>query len=858
MAKFLRITISLVMIGGLVTVSSTQTVSAGVQSMSTTNGIFKLTPIESETVPPGCVLNCPTIKSTYPALTSQTAAFAPSLADATQIETKNGAVVSPFLSAQTVCGIISRELWCTGDNSSGLVGDETLTNRDALVKATASGTPLTNITKVNVSQSANCVISNSDLWCISSSMKRVNSQPMWQTVETNVSNFDVWGNSLCILTTSNQVKCSQFNQMLNSGSSWVPSWTTFDAVNTSDVVFVNNDVCVAAAKSRCANFSNSQFTNMRELVGGDNAKRIFGAASAVCIYVSGAMQCGSTTSSNSSTIKIQNIGVMPEPMSVVYHGTPGSARFLFLTNTGILYTDASWVSCFNCPSNSNAFLANVGAFAESTATSYSYVTKVNAITDSPDYLNLSVETGTRKMRSQVSYTVVTESGSPLVGTSIKWAAPDAPGLLASSKTSILSTSDGGLARSTIPSGPVTFTLQYGLSPSGAELQATSLTVIVPESGTFTVKVPDPPAIVDRKISVTLPDNSVVPNALITLKNNYITYAYQSSSAGTSVWAATPKDNSGYMATLNCAYCYATPPTYVTGDDGSVTFKSFAPSVRSGLHDAAIVYDDGELSQTVLHRFAGVVDTVQMAFMAQLNAVIADQNKSTPDVDVRASASGTVDIPVELKDEDNIGISNFTASTESVCSIMDTGGLVSASQSIGGLCSSTIKKMSSDYSAKSASALPQLKVSKSSCSSKRSVQTNASGKAKLRLCVTKSTKVRIRGVGALGSKSVCIRVKNKPCPGSTPVTNMGSRLMDVNAPPKLASLFQINMKAKPTFSFDRTNTCYKSKSNAVQVRSWVKSSIKSNSYGSYTCSITMNVPGTKARAPQRKAITLLLR
>jgi hypothetical protein len=248
----------------------------------------------------------------------------------------------------------------------------------------------------------------------------------------------------------------------------------------------------------------------------------------------------------------------------------------------------------------------------------------------------------------------------------------------------------------------------------------------------------------------------------------------------------------------------------------------------------------------------------MAFMAQLNAVIADQNKSTPDVDVRASASGTVDIPVELKDEDNIGISNFTASTESVCSIMDTGGLVSASQSIGGLCSSTIKKMSSDYSAKSASALPQLKVSKSSCSSKRSVQTNASGKAKLRLCVTKSTKVRIRGVGALGSKSVCIRVKNKPCPGSTPVTNMGSRLMDVNAPPKLASLFQINMKAKPTFSFDRTNTCYKSKSNAVQVRSWVKSSIKSNSYGSYTCSITMNVPGTKARAPQRKAITLLLR
>jgi hypothetical protein len=228
---------------------------------------------------------------------------------------------------------------------------------------------------------------------------------------------------------------------------------------------------------------------------------------------------------------------------------------------------------------------------------------------------------------------------------------------------------------------VTFTLQYGLSPSGAELQATSLTVIVPESGTFTVKVPDPPAIVDRKISVTLPDNSVVPNALITLKNNYITYAYQSSSAGTSVWAATPKDNSGYMATLNCAYCYATPPTYVTGDDGSVTFKSFAPSVRSGLHDAAIVYDDGELSQTVLHRFAGVVDTVQMAFMAQLNAVIADQNKSTPDVDVRASASGTVDIPVELKDEDNIGISNFTASTESVCSIMDTGGLVSASQSI---------------------------------------------------------------------------------------------------------------------------------------------------------------------------------
>ena len=842
-----------------IAIAPTSEAIADVHTSSLKSGIYKYSSGSMEVAYfPGCVNNCSSYLTPFPQLSPQDSSAATFLSNASQIETN---VDGPYPKPLITCGVISRELWCAGYNQEGQVGDESTTNRTNFVRATSSGVPLTDVSKVAVSSQSTCALTGGDLKCIGTHLYIAGQQPLWQVISTNVKNFSLSpsGNILCIITTQNVVKCANTNGARNGvGYQWSPVWVEFDSLNPTDVVAAYNDdqVCVAGTKSKCATLLNSQISNYRELVGADNAERIYGSlSSSVCTYSSGLVKCGQPTK-NISSIRLKTIGAMTTPLAII-PGRSNGNLVLFLTESAIRYADyGTAVACDACSINEHA-LASINAFADSTATSFSYLTRVNAITDNADYLNLSVESGSRKMRSQVSYTIRTESGSPLVGTSIKWAAPDAPGLLASSKTSILSTSDGGLVRSTIPSGPVTFTLQYGLAPNGAELQATSLTMIIPESGSFTVVVPDPPAIVDRKISVVLPDNSVVPNALVKIRNNSVTYAYQSSNAGRSVWSATPKDNSGYMATLNCAYCDVTAPTYITGDDGSVTFRSFIPSVSSTLHDVDIVYDDGELRQLAQHRFTGTRDTVQMAFMAKINTTITDQNKSTPDIDVRASANGTVDIPVELKDEDNVGVSNFRASTESVCSIMDTGGLVSASQNIGGLCSSTANKASREVSAKSALTLPQLLVSKSSCSSKRTVQTNASGKAKLRLCVTKSTKVRIRGVGALGSKSFCIRVKNKPCPGSVPATNMGTRLIDVNAQPKLSSLFQISTKAKPTYSFSKNDgQCFKSKANQLSVRSSYKKEIKNNPM-TYKCEITMILASNKMGPSQRKFITVVL-
>ena len=835
-------------------------VNARVAKTAVSTSIYKIVSAEAEGAPPGCVYGCPTVKTSYPAISAQSSANSASLANATKIDTSEN-----YGSATNLCAMIAGGLQCFGTNSNMQLGDGTTIDRSQLVVATSNGTPLSNVTDVSVGGNGTCVVANGDLRCTGANFHLTE---QWKVYASGVKTVQIsnYTGFVCALFLDGQAKCATI-----TSSTEAPTWVSFSSSNLTGVVMTNDTVCVSGPKSQCATFrsqslnangTTSSFTNYRDVVGGDNSEAIYSMSSGICAYATGAISCGALSlgSSTTASIKLQTLGVMPKPLSVFSSQGSGFQKIVFLTNTGLLFADSSWIFCGGCNTSTNsAYLANIAAFTDSTATNYSYITKVNAITDSAEYLNLTVESGTRKMRSLTPFVIKTQSGTPLVGTSVKWAAPDAPGLLASSKTSSIISAEGGAARTTLSTGPVTFTLQYGLASTGAELQATSLTVVVPETGPFDIVVPDPPAIVDRKITVTLPDNAPVPNATVTLKNNYITYAYQSSSAGTSVWTASPKDNSGYMSNVGCAYCYVAPPTYITGDDGSVTFRSFAPSVRSSQFDAAVGYDDGELSQTVQYNFSGISSTVQMAFMAQLNLTVSDQNKSTTDIDVNANSKGVVEIPIELEDESGIAIADFPASTETVCDVMDTGGLYSATQNVGSVCSSNVKSKSVEMAVVSQSGVQAMGVTKSAaCSTKKSARTGSSGKAKLRLCATKSTKLRIRGMGALGSRTFCLRVKGKPCASAVPTTNMGSRLMSVNSTPTARSLIAPVGRGAVTYSFERfRGECSKTKSNKIVVASWLKKNM-SNNPGGYSCTLIMTQKKSGKNPAVKKTLTLLLR
>jgi hypothetical protein len=244
-------------------------------------------------------------------------------------------------------------------------------------------------------------------------------------------------------------------------------------------------------------------------------------------------------------------------------------------------------------------------------------------------------------------------------------------------------------------------------------------------------------------------------------------------------------------------------------------------------------------------------------MAQLALVIADKTPATPEIDLNTNASGTIDIPAELKDENGTPISMFEATAEEVCDTMDTGGLFSATDNVDSLCTSNVKEKSVETAIVSSSGVRAMGINTSAaCSTKKTAITDSSGKAKIRLCVKKSTKLRVRGKGALGSRSFCLRVNGKPCAATVPTTNMGSRLMSANTTPAMRSLIKPVGKGAVSYSVPNNGQCRKSPSNKLVVESWVQKETKKNPV--YSCTVTMMQKRSGKNPATKKTLTLLLR
>ena len=626
---------------------------------------------------------------------------------------------------------------------------------------------------------------------------------------------------------------------LTSSATW--TWADAGVTGAVDIAMPSDSwgassICFAGPTTICRTFSAGEFgVKTDPIEGGENSQAVYMTSGwgppGLCLYSNNTISCGAGTSGPTGTkmaTKVAAVAVMAKPMNIFFGSNSTMQKLYFLLPTGILAADAWILTCSSCQSNSGSVVAPVTAFSASTSTDYTYAKSINGSTDSADYIPMTIISGDRKSRSSVAISVKTASGENLTGVSVRWTAPDAPGLLSSSASSTLATDETGAARTTVTSGPVTFTLSVpstttsalaggtastkpaGSLSSGATLQAASMTVIVGDTGTINITVPDAPAIVSRKISVTLPDGTPVPNATVQLKNNYLTYAYTNSGSGTSTWSSRPRDTRGYLGQMNCAYCFVAPPKYATGADGSVTFSSFNPSSRSSAYDADIAYDDGELNQNVKKTFASTTETVQMPFMASIKVTLpdadpttpakeTDADPATPETDIKTDSTGGVTIVTDLVDEDKAPISGVTQSVETVNpgSSCDQGGLVSSTDKVTSICANGGVSASSINKAAMVRAMG-VKTS-AGCSSMMSTKTAANGKATLVVCPSTSTKYRIRGTGAIASKTICVRVNNVPCGVSSSSVNSPTAVskIAVMKKGKVTSFTTINKTAKVT-------------------------------------------------------------
>lgn len=527
-------------------------------------------------------------------------------------------------------------------------------------------------------------------------------------------------------------------------------------------------VCIAAAAVTCRSFSGAKFgATGAAIEGSEGATRVYMTDNwgrpGLCIHNQGTLSCGAGSNGPNGVATMPTsltaVGVMAEPLSIFMDQSISSMqKIYFVLPSGLLSADQWIFSCKQCYSSDSNVVAPVSAFADSTATAYNYTTGIAGATDSVKLIPLKVSAGVRTARSGALLTFKTSTGDLLAGATFKWATPDYPVLASSAKATNLVTDIAGTVRASIAGGPVTFTVTGGTSASGATLQASTVTTLIPDSGNAIITVEAPSTFITRVVKVVMANGNPVPNATIKLKNNYLSYDYANSANGTSSWATEAAGADFGLAT--CSQCFVAPPVYITGDDGTVSFKSFSPKSRSSKYDALIEYDDGDLNKSIDVNFKTALDSVEMPFMPGLDVTIVDSDKTTPTVDLTANASGTVTIPLELKDESGAAYSGFTATATEVCDAADTGGLFSATATVTDVCGTS-------SATKTASAGARSGVRALAACTAGKATTDAKGKGVIKVCVTSSKKYRIAGVGALPSRTFCVRVKGVKC--SEPVS-----------------------------------------------------------------------------------------
>ena len=758
---------------------------------STTSGLYKLTVIQGKGLPIGCVAtSCPEIDRKIAAFDTQTQF--PELGVATEIVTGMFSSATSRMSTGG-CAIVSTGLKCWGGNKYGQLGTETtIDSLTSLVVATESGVPLSGVTDVSATGRTTCVIvTDGAVKCIGGGFgseqyqsdgleQYSNDGKTWVTIMSSgarrLASSSSAASEICIIKTDGTHWCAQ--------NSVTPSWVDSGLTGITDA----DGWCLAGTTSYCraSGMTAGAWTKVNNA---DNAEAVYYQANTICFYRLGALWCASQMGGTPLTARL--IGIMPKPLEVINMAVDSATQMFFILPNGILTALTSTISCTDCYTSASGVISRLSAFNTSSVDTYNDVVSINGTTDSLDYLPMTIRSDVRANRVNATAIVKTQSGELLVGASVRWTAPDVPGTLGSGSTKSTSGSNGEIVIS-LSTGPVAFTVQNGTVKSGATLQAATVTTIVAADGAINITVPDPPSVVDRKVSVVMADGTPIPSASISVANSYLAYAYQFVGTDVATWGAQPVDAKGLFGKVWCSWCYVPPPAYITGADGTITFKTFNTGARSTNRDVDVSYSDGTLSQTLPHIFGATSDIVTMDNMSRTTAAVADSDPATPALDVEVNSSGQATIEVTAADAAKGALSGLESRAEEVCSGMASGGLWKSTFKIDNICS--------DVSTNGVSAA---RVRPASSCATGSSTSDSAGKISLVLCPSKSTLYRLRGQGAVATLAFCVRVNNKPCGASTqtavePTVNSATKMLKRKKTVKLQTLLPPSKGYKATY------------------------------------------------------------
>lgn len=760
----------------LLTVSSTAISPVSAEKSA---NLFMAEDVEGIGAAFGCMsAACPTERRTFLGFVKQSRY--PELASASRIVT----VPVPNLEMETTgCAVIETVLKCFGKNTFGRLGNETSgATTDAFVTATRSGVPLSGITDIDISGETTCAIQNQKILCIGrdeltpSEIKIWNpsSPPTWfempsepavqlqlfvhfKAPDTQLPASQV--PLLCARFASLRVGCSWVNQM--------PNWKYLDVKDVLDIDGVHGEhsmqgtqLCFAGKKSGCFEVRLGVFGEPRYFSALNDASRVYWKGNAVLFYKAGALYSVPQRGGPESFLAPHMIGYMEEPLASIFK--PGGFEQTIVTKGGFISVPSSALGCDDCYTNAQGILSPMTAFSDASSSTYYSVESVDAVSDSMTYMPITISTGTRRAGVKKKLKLRTYSGEVVAGALVTWRSPDvALGLSGSEGSAIVGRS--GEFSVTANTGPLTFSIVGGAVKSGANLQGAYVTRLFDSGMDTKIEVPDPDVLIDRKITVVDSTGQPVPNAEVTLSNSYLAYTFSTRGIDTAVWGAQPQDPRGFFLEPQCVFCYVPPPAYVTGIDGTITFRSFDAKSKSSISDARIGYDDGILKKSVEHNFSSGEDTVVLPDMPTLVSSATDTNINTSEIDLVPDAQGATTIEVGLTS--GTAGSSMQAVVETVCEQMETGSLWRESLNVNDLCQGK--------------AVGTVKSQGIKCPVSSGGSVKSETKTTIKLCATTSTRVRIRANGAVAGRSICIVVRGKPCTTHSLVVGKTKTILSTN-------------------------------------------------------------------------------
>ena len=728
-------------------------------SAEPSTGLFTAENVEGIGAAFGCMgAACPTEKRAMLGFKKQSTY--PELAEASRIVT---APVPPPGPETTGCAIIATALKCFGKNTFGRIGNETsAATTDSFVSATKGGTPLTGVTDVDVTTETTCAIQSQKILCIGREEFTIGQAETWKP-STPPTWFEMPSEpalqlhlhiqskapNISINTYAVPLLCVRFAS-LRVGCSWVnptPKWWYLNVDGVTDIdgsrgEAFDSQLCYAGNKSGCVRIKEGNLTQVSEFPDMAGASRMYWKGNAVLFYKAGALWSVPQRFSAESFVKPHMVGYMDEPLSFLYNG---GFEQVIVMRTGFISVPPFALSCEDCYSNAQGILSPMTSFVEANSSTYYSIESVETITNTLTFLPFKFTSGNRKAGLTKKLKLKTYSGEAVAGAMVAWRSTDVALGLKSSEGSAFSSGTGEITV-TSNTGPLTFSIVGGTLKSGASLQGAYVTRTF-ESGMDTnIEVPDPEVLIDRKVTVVNSAGAPIPNAELTLLNSYLTYTFSTEGPDTAIWGAQPIDPRGYFLEPSCPFCYTPPPAYITGTDGSVTFRSFDAKSKSSANDALVGYDDGVLKKSVEYSFTSGESTVTLPDMPTLLSTAEDTDIKTTDIDVVPDAQGNASIEIGLVDGSQSGV--LKAMVEPVCEEMETGSLWSSTLNVNNLCQGKTVASVRSMAAK--------------CPVAQGRSIKAGEKLSVALCATSSTRVRIRANGAVAGKSICIVVRGKPC------------------------------------------------------------------------------------------------